>query len=284
MADFRQWGGTLPASDNDVVAYIAALAEHYAIATIARRLAAISVAHEAVGAPNPARSPLVRATMRGIRRVHGVAQRQARPLLRDELFAVLEAMGERTKDVRDRALLLLGFAGGFRRSDLCGLDLDDLQAVREGLVVNVRRSKTDQEAAGRKIGIPLGRTAHCPVAAAERWITVATIAVGPVFRPVHRHGRVQPGSLSGEAVRLIIRERVAAVGLDPASCSGHSLRAGFATSAAIAGVASRAIRRQTGHASDAMLARYVQDGELFNDNAAGVLPWRPGLAHPSVRS
>jgi integrase len=123
---------------------------------------------------------------------------------------------------------------------------------------------------GRKIGIPFGRTIHCPVKAVENWLSIARIEDGPVFRPVDRHGRLA-GRLSGEAVALILRDRMAAAGFDPQGYSGHSLRAGFATSATRAGVSTFKIRQQTGHASDAMLSRYVRDGELFLGNAAGIL-------------
>ena len=122
-----------------------------------------------------------------------------------------------------------------------------------------------------KVGIPFGRTGHCLVLALDRWLAVSGIETGPVFRPVDRHGRIASERLSGEAVSLIVKERVAAAKIDPSFFSGHSLRAGFATSAVQAGVSTFKIRSQTGHASDAMLARYVRDGELFLNNAAGAL-------------
>jgi integrase len=268
---FLAWGGTIPASDAAVAAYLAAHADQLKVATLNRRLAAISVAHEAQGHSSPVRSPLVRATMRGIRRERGVAQRQARPLLRKDLFAVLAAMGDSLKDARDRALLLVGFAGGFRRSELCAIDCSDLERVRQGLIITLRRSKTDQESEGRKIGVPFGRTKFCPVLALDRWRDRARISEGPIFRRLDKHQRVFADALSPEAVCLIVRERVAAAGYDPEPYSGHSLRAGLATSAAQAGVDTRKIRDQTGHASDAMLLRYVRDGELFTENAAGAL-------------
>jgi integrase len=180
-------------------------------------------------------------------------------------------MGSRLKDVRDRALLLLGFAGGFRRSELIGLNCKDVMSVRQGLEVILRRSKTDQKGAGRKIGIPHGRGRWCPVAALEHWLASSGITEGAMFRPVDRHHRVGPKRLSAEAICLVVRERVQAAGIDPGNYSGHSLRAGLATSAAQAGVSSWKIRQQTGHASDAMLARYIRDGDLFGDNAAGIL-------------
>jgi len=267
---FLAWGGAIPTTDGRLAAYLAAHAVALKVATLERRLAAISVAHEARGLPNPVRSSLIRATIRGIRRERGSAQRRATPLLRDDLFAILAATGGSLKDVRDRALLLIGFAGGFRRSELCAINCTDIEPVRQGVVITVRRSKTDQDGVGRKIGIPLGRTIWCPVAALEHWLTVGQIADGPVFRSVD-HGRVSQGRLSAEAVCFVVRERLAAAGYDPLGYSGHSLRAGLATCAAQAGVPGWKIRQQTGHASEAMLARYVRDGELFIDNAAGRL-------------
>ena len=184
---------------------------------------------------------------------------------------ILDRLGTTTRDARDRALLLIGFSGGFRRSELVGLDHADIEHARQGLILTLRRSKTDQEGAGRKIGIPFGRTRHCPVAALDAWLSASGIVTGPMFRSVDRHGHVQPERLSGDAVSEVIRERVATAGIDPRDFSGHSLRAGFATSAARAGVSTIKIRQQTGHASDAMLARYIRDGELFAGNAVGAL-------------
>lgn len=254
-----------------ITRYIAEHAGHHAVATIQRRLASIAKAHDMAGLPNPCRAEVVKATLRGLRRVKGTAQRQATPLLRDDLFLVLDSMDDSLRDQRDRALLLLGFAGGFRRSELVALDVADIQAVREGLIVTIRRSKTDQEGAGRRIGIPHGRTLHCPVKAVEGWLARAGTEEGPVFRPITRHGALANTRLSGDAVSVLIRERVAAAGIDREGFSGHSLRAGFATSAAQAGVSTLKIRAQTGHASDEMLSRYVRQGELFTGNAAGAV-------------
>lgn len=271
LAHFDAWGGQLPAGPEVVASYLAAHAETLSVATLVRRIATISKAHEARRLPNPCRSEIVRATLRGIKRTRGIAHREAKPLLREDLFQVLDAMGDGVKDARDRALLLIGFAGGFRRSELVGLDCLDIERVRQGLIVMLRHSKTDQEGVGRKIGIPCGRARHCPVQALDQWLAVSRINEGPIFRPVDRQGRVATERLSGEAVSIVIKERVAAAGMDPAGFSGHSLRAGFATSAAQAGVSTLKIRAQTGHSSDAMLSRYIRDGELFVGNAFGAL-------------
>jgi integrase len=271
MEHFLRWGGDVPETEERLSRYLAAHATTLKVATLMRRLAAISVAHEARDLRNPVRAPLIRAVMRGIRRQHGTVRHQGRPLLRDDLFAVLSIIGGSPKDIRDRALLLIGFAGGFRRSELVAIDFADVERVRQGSVLTLRRSKTDQDGVGRKIGVPIGRTRWCPVAALDHWLVAASIDDGPLFRRVDRHGRISNERLSPEAVSLIVRERVGAARYDAAAYSGHSLRSGLATSAAQAGVASWRIRQQTGHASDAMLARYVRDGQLFVDNAAGAL-------------
>jgi integrase len=221
--------------------------------------------------PSPIGSELVKAVLRGTKRRNGRVHKEARPLLRDDLFAALDALGGGPKDIRDKALLLLGFAGGFKRSELVGINQADIEAVRQGIIVYLRRSKTDQEGEGRKIGIPHGRTRWCPVAALDQWLLRSGIVDGAVFRPIDRHGRISAERLSGEAVSLVVKECAVKAGLDPARHSGHSLRAGLATSAAQAGVPTWKIRQTTGHTTDVMLARYIRDGQLFVENAAGAL-------------
>lgn len=270
LGEFEQWGGSIPASAEMVAAYLADRADTLAVATLIRHLASISKAHQVRGLSNPVRSELVRATMRGIKRTRGCAQREAKPLLRDDLLLVLDATGEGMKNVRDRALLLIGFAGALRCSELVALDVADIEHVRRGIVLHLRRSKTDQDGRGQKIAIPYGRTRWCPVAALEAWLAASEIT-GAIFRPVDRHSHVHNVRLSGEAVSLVVRERASAAGLDATGYSGHSLRAGLATSAAQAGVPASRIKAQTRHASDAMLSRYIREGELFTENAAGAL-------------
>lgn len=236
-----------------------------------RWLASLSKAHQLAGGNNPVGSGLVKATLRGIRRTFGTAQREAKPLLREDMFAILERMGDRPKDIRDKALLLIGFAGAFRRSELVGLDVADIEHVRQGLVIHLRFSKTDQDGKGRKIGIPFGRTRWCPVTHLDNWLNHAEIKEGPVFRSLDKAGSPSACRLSDDAVSLIVKRHVADTGLSPDDFSGHSLRAGLATSAAKAGASAWKIRQQTGHASDAMLNRYIRDGSLFELNAAGAV-------------
>jgi integrase len=268
---FMRWGGVIPTSAEMVAGYLAAFSETLSVATLQRRIAAISVANDAGGFPNPCKSMLVRSTMNGIKRLRGVAQKQAKALVKEDLFAVLDAMGDSVMDARDRALLLVGWAGAFRRSELVGLDCADIERVRQGAILHLRHSKTDQLGHGRKIGIPFGRGRHCPVAAIDAWLERSGIAGGAIFRNVNRHGQIASTRLSGEGVTLVLRERLEAAEIDANGFSGHSLRAGFATSASRAGVSSLKIRQQTGHSSDSMLQRYVRDGEIFLGNAAGVL-------------
>lgn len=271
LAHFEGWGGQLPAEPDTIAAYLAAHADVLSVATLTRRLAALAKVHRARGMASPVSAELVKSVVKGLRRAKCTAPRQAKPLLKEDLILALDATGEGIRDFRDRALLLTGFAGGFRRSELVGLTCRDVERVRQGMIIVLRRSKTDQKGEGRKVGIPFARGRWCPVMALEHWLARSEIAEGALFRPIDRHGRIGLKPLSGEAVGLIVKERVQAVGIDPSDYSGHSLRAGLATSAAQAGVPSWKIRQQTGHASDAMLHRYIRDGELFRENAAGAL-------------
>ncbi len=273
-ADMRHYevsGRSIPASPDEIADYIAEMADTHTVATIQRRLAGLSKAHRAKGFDDPTKAGIVANTLRGIRRTLGTAQREAKALQRDDLFAVLGCIGDRPIDMRDKALLLIGFAGAFRRSELVGLDWEDIEQVRQGLVIHLRRSKTDQTGQGRKIAIPFGRTRWCPVEHLDRWFALGGWGSAPVFRSLTKHGRISTFRLSSEAVSIIVKTRARTAGFDPASYSGHSLRAGLATSAAMAGASTWKIRQQTGHASDAMLARYIRDGDMFNDNPAGLV-------------
>lgn len=264
----------LPADPRTVALYLADLAAITKVATIARRLAAISKAHQVAGYDSPAslRHAAVSEVWKGIRRVHGVSQAQKAPTLIEDvrrMVAVLDTAENQLLAVRDRALLLIGFAGAFRRSELVGLDVQDVQLTAEGLVINLRRSKTDQQGEGRKVGIPFGSTLQtCPVRSFSRWLEASAITSGPLFRSVNRHGQLQEARLSDKAIAVVVKRYAEGAGLDPANYSGHSLRAGLVTTAAIAGVSERSIMNQTGHKSTSMVRRYIRDANLFRDNAA----------------
>ncbi len=174
--------------------------------------------------------------------------------------------------VRDRALLLVGFSGAFRRSELVALDVADVAVTRDGLVVTIRRSKTDQEGEGRKIGIPYGSNpATCPVRALQDWLAQCGFTEGPLYRPIDRFGKVASMRLSAAAVADIVKRYAAAVGLKASDFAGHSLRSGLATSAAMGGASERSIMAQTRHRSVATVRRYIRDGSLFRENAVAVV-------------
>lgn len=269
LSHFYAWGGFIPASPESVAAYLAAHAGKLSVATLTRRLAAISKQHSLQGYPSPTSTELVKLTMRGIKRQHGKPQTQAAPLCRDDLILVLNAIPDDLRGCRDKALLLIGFCGALRRSELCRIRHEDLQFTAEGLVLTLPRSKTDQTGEGRKIGIPHGRGKICPVQTLKDWLARSGIGESCIFRAIDG-SKVIEGHLSDRSICNIVKSRVGSVGLPVELYSGHSLRSGLATSAAQQGYSSWEIRRQTGHKSDGMLARYIREGGLFRNNASAL--------------
>jgi integrase len=215
---------------------------------------------------------MVRNTLKGIRRTIGTAPTPKAAALTDQIRTMVDAADDGTIGARDRALILLGFAGAFRRSELVALDIDDCVFGKDGLTVTLWRSKTDQDGAGRKIGIPYGSNPEtCPVRTIQAWIEEAALSGGALFRSINRHGQVQLARLSGIDVARVVKKLALRAGLDATAYAGHSLRAGHATSAAIAGASERSIMKQTGHRSVQMVRRYIRDGSLFRENSAGKL-------------
>ena len=270
LADYYQWGGVIPCSPELLAQYLSFRAQTLSPVTLTRRAVAISRAHTSRGLTDPAKTDLVRTVLRGIRRKNGQPQRQVQPLLKADLLAITDSLTSTTKGLRDRAMLLIGFSAALRRSELVALDYTDIQFVNEGLVLKIRRSKTDQEGAGRRIGVPWGRTSACAVKALKAWLEHAHIASGPIFRSVNKAGAV--GSrLSDHAVANIVKTHAQALGLNADQFSGHSLRAGLVTSAAQAGISVNKIMAQTGHRSSVMVQKYVRDADIFINNAGGIL-------------
>jgi integrase len=262
----------LPAAPEAVACYLTALAEAgRRVPSLDLALAALAAAHQAVGAASPRTAPVVREVMKGIRRTIGVAPRPKAPVSVPDLRAMLAASPETLLGLRDRALLLVGFASALRREELVALNVEDVATGADGLTMTLRRSKTDQEGVGRPIGVPFGSaTQTCPVRALAAWMTAAGITDGPIFRGVSRHGQLL-GRLSGRGVARVVKKGAAAVGLEAATFGGHSLRAGLATAAAKAGKSERAIMAQTGHRSVTMVRRYIREASVFIDNAAAGL-------------
>jgi integrase len=262
----------MPALPETVAAYIAECAGRLKVGSIQRRLNAIAEAHKAVGVESPTHSPIVANTMKGIRRTLGTAANQKAPTLTDDIRAMVDATDPGLIGLRDRALILLGFASAVRRSELIGLDIEDCAFSKDGLTITLRRSKIDQQGAGRKIGIPYASyVGTCPVRTIQEWIEQAAITSGPLFRSINRHGQLQAGRLSGLDVARIVKKLAERTALDSGKYAGHSLRAGHATAASIAGASERSIMKQTGHRSVQMVRRYIRDGNLFRENSAGKL-------------
>jgi integrase len=263
---------SLPASPESLTLYLTDLAATRKAGTLARRLSAIKQAHQSAGLESPTAGTSVLLVMAGIRRTLGTAQTAKTPVSVEDLRGMIARLPNGLIGVRDRVILLVGCSGAFRRSELVGLDRSDIQFAREGLVVAIRRSKTDQDGTGRRIGIPLGGNPEtCPVKSLQQWLDRSGITAGPLFRPVNRYGKMAAKRLSTNAVASIVKRYAKAVGLDPRLFSGHSLRAGLATSAAAAGASERSIMNQTRHRSLVMVRRYIRDGSLFRENAAGVV-------------
>ena len=270
LADFAAWCGSretvaIPATAETVAAYLASLADRgLSVSTATQRAGAIRWAHEAADLANPCASKAVRLTLAGIRRKVGIApKRQKAAATTDRLRAMLShASGDDLKAKRDRALLLVGFAMAARRSELVELELADLEERDGGLLVTIRRSKTDQEGAGHEVAVLAGsERGTCPLAALRAWLDAAGIESGRVFRSVDRHGRVG-GAISGRAVASIVKGYAAKAGLE-GDFSGHSLRSGFVTAAAERGVRAEAIAEHTRHASTDMVRTYTRRADLF---------------------
>lgn len=265
---------SLPSEPATVAAYLAELADPpddrdpLAMSTIERRVAALGEAHKAAGHQNPCMTPLVKQVMKGLRRQLGVAPTQRKAgLSTADVRAIVGALdGNRLIDVRDRAILLVGFATALRRSELVALDVTDFENHPEGLIVHKRRSKTDQESAGERIEVAYGEHLDtCPVRAYRIWIDEAEIADGPVFRSVNRHGTLAERRLSPQSVAGVIKKHVTRLGHNADDYAGHSLRRGFSTEASRNGATERAIARTTHHTSTKGLQPYIEDAELFTD-------------------
>ncbi len=266
LTHFMNWGGVVPATSELVAAYLADHAGELAVSTLTRRVAALSKIHQVKGFENPTRSELVRSTMRGIKRKHHVAPKQASPITKERLFKMLETCEGDAKGLRDRALLLVGFASALRRSELVALNVGDIEFVPEGLILNILRSKTDQQGEGRRIGIPYAKGDHCPVKSIQAYLEISQFDAGAIFRPLGNAG-LSEERLADHGVAYIIKRRAKLAGYDPTTFSGHSLRAGFATSAAQSGAQAWEIMKQTGHKSEATVRKYIREGELFNVTA-----------------
>lgn len=251
-----------------IAAFLAAEARRGVKAsTIGRRAAAIRYAHRASGLDDPTQNESVRRVLRGIRRTLGSSADQKAPATAEVIAAMISHCPRTLSGIRDRALLTFGFSGAFRRSEIAALDVSDLDFVAEGLRVRIRRSKTDQDGAGQEIAIPNGRLLK-PVAAVRTWLEASQISEGPIFRPVSRSGNVRgSGRLTADSIARIVKAYAGVAGYDACDFSGHSLRAGFVTTAADCDVNETRIMEVTRHRDLRTVRTYIRRANMFKGNA-----------------
>jgi len=261
---------SLPASPETVVLYLTHLIQSgRSVSTLERTLAALAAAHRAAGFSWPKGHPALAMVVTGIRRTHGKAPKKKTPLEDKALRSLVQLFDDSLRGLRDRALLLVGWFGAFRRSELVALSVGDARFEDEGLRLLVRRSKTDQESKGLEKGLPYtGDPRLCPVRALRRWLEAAKITEGPIFRAISKTGKLSLRALSDRSVARLLQAAAEAAGLDAREFGGHSLRSGFVTTAARRGKSLDAIMRQTGHRSERIARSYIRHATLFVDNAA----------------
>lgn len=273
--DFCDWcryhhQTSYPAKPETIVNYINDLADYAKASTIRRRISAISENYNASGdhVENPCRAWIVKEALIGLTRLKGTVQKGKTPIYWEEIEEMIHRMDlSSLQALRDRAVLLLGFMGAFRRSELAGLDVEDIRKYPQGIVVTIRHSKTDQTSAGQQIGIPyLSHSSMDCIYALQEWLTAAGITSGPLFRSFLKNGKVSSRRLSDKSINLIVKKYAASIGLNPEMYGAHSLRHGFATYAALQGVEERLIMKQTRHRSVEMVRRYINEADLFTNN------------------
>ena len=259
-----------PGKPETIVNYINDLADYAKASTIRRRISAISENYNASGdhVENPCRAWIVKEALIGLTRLKGTVQKGKTPIYWEEIEEMIHRMDlSSLQALRDRAVLLLGFMGAFRRSELAGLDVEDIRKYPQGIVVTIRHSKTDQTSAGQQIGIPyLSHSSMDCIHALQEWLTAAGITSGPLFRSFLKNGKVSSRRLSDKSINLIVKKYAASIGLNPEMYGAHSLRHGFATYAALQGVEERLIMKQTRHRSVEMVRRYINEADLFTNN------------------
>ena len=264
---------SLPSEPKIVSLYLTHLSTRdIKMSTLKRRLVSIGVIHKLKGHYLDTKHPIIIENIMGIKRRKGSIQKGKKPLLINSLKMIINAIDEYNKldivKLRDRSIILMGFSGGFRRSEIVSLDYDDLDFASEGLKINLKRSKTDQFGEGSVKGLPsFDNTKYCPVLSLKNWIKVSNINSGPLFRRFSKSSKLLENRLSDQTIALLIKKYLKLAGIENKNFSGHSLRSGFATSAAESGAEERSIMAMTGHKSTEMVRRYIKDANLFKNNA-----------------
>ena len=280
-SDFEDFGlfcvkngfNNLPSEPKIVSLYLTHLSTKEAkISTIKRRLVSIGVIHKIKGHYLDTKHPIIIENLMGIKRRKGTIQKGKKPILINDLKRLVDVINQESapdiKKLRNKTLLILGFAGGFRRNEIVSLDIEDIEFVFEGVKITIKKSKTDQFGEGMVKGIPhFDNSLYCPVTTLQRWINIAKIKKGALFRRFSKGSKLSNNRLTDQSIALIIKYYLLKAGIDNKNYSGHSLRSGFATSAAEAGAEERSIMAMTGHKSTEMVRRYIKDANLFKNNA-----------------
>ena len=263
---------SLPSEPKIVSLYLTNLStKDNKMSTIKRRLVSIGLIHKLRGHYLDTKHPLIIENIMGIKRRKGSSQKGKKPLLINNLKLLINVIDKETNDetkrFRDRTIILIGFSGGFRRNEIVSLNYDDLEFVTEGLKITLKRSKTDQYGEGTLKGLPyLDNQLYCPVISIQKWLKLSKIKTGPVFRRFIKGSKISEKRLTDQTVALLIKKYLELAGIDSKNFSGHSLRSGFATSAAESGVEERSIMAMTGHKSTEMVRRYIKEANLFKNN------------------
>ena len=264
---------SLPSEPKIVSLYLTHLSTKDAkMSTLKRRLVSIGVIHRLKGHYLDTKHPSIIENIMGIKRRKGSIQKGKKPILINDLREIIKVIDEQDKEpikkLRDRSIILIGFSGGFRRNEIVSLDYDDLDFVTEGLKINLKRSKTDQYGEGSVKGLPyFDSSKYCPVVTIKNWIETSKIDSGPLFRRFTKGSNLSKNRLTDQSVALIIKNYLQLAGIDSKNYSGHSLRSGFATTAAESGAEERTIMAMTGHKSPEMVRRYIKEANLFKNNA-----------------
>ena len=264
---------SLPSEPKIVSLYLTYLSTKDAkMSTLKRRLVSIGVIHKLKGHYLDTKHPSIIENIMGIKRRKGSIQKGKKPILISSLKIIIDVIDqqnrEKIKKLRDRSIILIGFSGGFRRNEIVSLDYDDLDFVPEGLKINIKRSKTDQFGEGSKKALPyFDNSQYCPVVSLKNWIDITKVNSGALFRRFSKGSKLTNKRLTDQTVALLIKEYLQLAGIDSKDYSGHSLRSGFATSAAESGVEERSIMAMTGHKSTEMVRRYIKEANLFKNNA-----------------
>ena len=264
---------SLPSEPKIVSLYLTYLSTKDAkMSTLKRRLVSIGVIHKMKGYYLDSKHPSIIENIMGIKRRKGSIQKGKKPLLISDLKQLIDVIDQQNnqdiKKLRDRSIILIGFSGGFRRNEIVSLDYDDLDFVEEGLKIQIRRSKTDQFGEGSVKALPyFDNTKYCPVISLKNWIKMSKINSGPLFRRFVKGSKLSENRLTDQTVALLLKKYLQLAGIESKNYSGHSLRSGFATSAAEAGAEERSIMAMTGHKSTEMVRRYIKEANLFKNNA-----------------